>query len=144
MEQQPRMLARAGNQLPGYTVDSETFWKGGARGQLLINRCADCSKYHHPPAPICYHCLSTDVAPTPVSGKGTIVSFTINYQPWLPEMVVPFAAAFIAIEEQEDVWLLSNIVGCQKEDVAIGAAVKVLFEQQEEVWIPLFELDREA
>ena len=53
-------------------------------------------------------------------------------------MDVPFVIAYIALEEQDDVWLMSNIVGCRPEDVAIGQLVEVLFEQHGDVWLPLF------
>ncbi|MFD2580369.1 Zn-ribbon domain-containing OB-fold protein [Novosphingobium colocasiae] len=66
----------------------------------------------------------------------------MNYQPWLPGLEVPFVVAYVALDEQSDVWLMTNIVGCSVEEVAIGARVRVVFEQQEEVWVPLFELER--
>lgn len=104
----------------------------------MIHNCGGCGRLHHPPAPVCHHCLSRDVAPVPVSGRGEIVSFTINYQPWQPGMAVPFVVAYVAIDEQPDVWLMSNIVGCDVWQVAIGTKVQVIFEQQEEVFVPLF------
>ena len=52
-----------------------THWTGGRRGgQLLISRCQDCGHYFHPPAPACWRCRSTDVAPEPVSGRATVAS----------------------------------------------------------------------
>ncbi|WP_271190647.1 Zn-ribbon domain-containing OB-fold protein, partial [Dactylosporangium matsuzakiense] len=133
---------RTSSKLPGYTRDSAAFWTGGERGELLINRCSACGIYHHPPAPVCHACRSRDVKPAVVSGGGAIVSFTVNYQPWLPGLEVPFVVAYVALDEQSDVWLMTNIVGCSVEEVAIGARVRVVFEQQEEVWVPLFELER--
>lgn len=125
-------------QLPRTTKESEAFWAGGQKGQLLIHRCAQCLKYHHPPLPNCPHCLSLEVQPTPVSGRATVHSFTINHQPWLPGMEVPFAIAYVALEEQEDIWLMTNIVGCKPDEVAIGQEVEVCFERNDDVWVPLF------
>lgn len=142
VEKDSSQLCRPSRQLPDYTVDSAPFWTGGERAELLINRCSDCATYHHPPAPICYNCHSKRIEHAPVSGRGTIISFTVNYQPWTPDLQVPFVLAYVAIDEQPDVWLMTNIVGCAVEDVAIGRRVRVVFEQQEEVWIPLFTLDR--
>ncbi|MDO9090409.1 MAG: OB-fold domain-containing protein [Burkholderiaceae bacterium] len=125
-------------QLPRTTAESAPFWGGGAHGQLLIQQCAHCLKYHHPPLPICPVCLGREVRPTPVSGRATVHSHTVNHQPWLPGMAVPFVVAYVALDEQPDVWLMSNIIGCEPEEVFIGQPVEVCFEQQEDVWIPLF------
>jgi hypothetical protein len=36
------------------------------------------------------------------------------------------------------------VVNCAAEDVGIGMPVQVIFEQYEDVWIPLFEPAEEA
>lgn len=126
-------------QLPSPTAESAPFWQGGETGELRINRCDQCATWHHPPQPICHHCRSWSVRPTPVSGRATIVSFTVNHQSWLPGMEVPFVVAYVEPVETPGVWLMTNIVNCPVESVAIGQQVKVLFEQQDDVWIPLFE-----
>ena len=44
----------------------------------------------------------------------------------------------MAIEEDADVRLTTNIVGCDPEDVHIDQEVAVTFEQHGDVWLPLF------
>ena len=41
--------------------------------------------------------------------------------------------------EQPGLRLMTNIVSCPVESVRIGMRVRVVFEQREDVWIPLFE-----
>lgn len=128
-------------QLPDYTAESSAFWRGGEHGQLLIHRCAACAGWHHPPQPVCPRCRSWGVAPTPVSGRASVVSFTVNHQPWLPGMKVPFVVAYVEPVEAQGVWMMTNIVNCAPERVHIGQKVRVLFERNEDVWIPLFAPD---
>lgn len=78
------------------------------------------------------------MAPVAVSGKGTVVSYTVNYQAWLPGMEVPFVLAYVAIAEDPHIWLMTNIIGCPPEDVSIGMDVEVQFKQVEDIWLPLF------
>jgi uncharacterized OB-fold protein len=74
-----------------------------------------------------------------VSGRGTVVAFTVNRQRWLPAFEPPYVIANVALAEDRAVHLTTNLVGCDPEDVRIGQEVTVRFEQHEDVWLPLFE-----
>jgi acetyl-CoA acetyltransferase len=74
-----------------------------------------------------------------VSGRGTVVGYTVNSHRWLPEFDPPYAVANVALAEDPSVHLTTNIVGCDPSEVRIGQEVSVTFEQQEDVWLPLFE-----
>jgi uncharacterized OB-fold protein len=125
--------------LPVLTPETEPFWTGGKRGELMICRCQACARYIHPPSPVCPHCRALEVVPQPVSGRARIASFTINHQKWLPDMRVPFAIAVVELAEQPDIRLTTNIVNTGMDDIRIGQKVQVLFEQHGDVWLPLFE-----
>jgi uncharacterized OB-fold protein len=125
--------------LPRLDSHNRDFWTGGAEGELRIMHCLDCDGYIHPPRPICRHCLSERVEPRPVAGTGVIDTFTINHQKWHPAMEVPFVLARVALDGAPGVILTTNIVGCEVDEVDIGDRVRVIFEQQEDVYLPLFE-----
>lgn len=125
--------------LPRLDADNRAFWTGGAEGELRLTRCRDCSRFFHPPRPVCRHCLSENVAPEAVAGTGVIDTFTVNYQKWHPAMEVPFVIARVTIDGAPGVYLTTNIVGCPVESVDIGDRVRVTFEQQDDVFLPLFE-----
>ncbi len=84
-------------------------------------------------------CRSRSSAPTVVSGRATIVGFTVNQHQWLPDMEPPYVIAVVALAEDADVRLTTNIVGCDPDEVHIGQQVAVRFEQHDDVWLPLFE-----
>lgn len=125
--------------LPRLDADNRFFWTGGADGVLRLLRCESCEGFVHPPRPVCPHCLSEAVAPAAVAGTGVIDSYTINRQKWHPAMEVPFVIARVAIDGAPGVILTTNVVGSPVEAVAIGDVVRVVFEQQDDVWLPLFE-----
>ncbi len=124
--------------LPVIDRDNEAFWKGGERGELLIQRCCQCRTYIHPPTGFCPDCESRVTAYEAVSGRATITSFTINHKQWIPDLPVPYVLALVTIAEQDDVRLATNIVDCDPETVRIGMAVKVRFEPAGDLWVPLF------
>jgi uncharacterized protein len=79
------------------------------------------------------------VAPRAVSGRGRVATFTINRHAWTAELTHPYVVAIIELVEQPDLRLLSNIVGCDPDAVAIDMPVAVTFSQVEDIWIPMFE-----
>lgn len=125
--------------LPQLTPANEWFWTSGADGHLRIQGCTECKALVHPPVPLCPACRSRAWAPTAVSGRGTVVGFTVNHHQWLPGFEPPYVIANVALAEDPTVRLTTNIVGCDPDEVDIGQEVTVRFEQHEDVWLPLFE-----
>jgi uncharacterized OB-fold protein len=125
--------------LPRVTDLNRHFWTGGAEGELRFLRCRPCGTFVHPPAPVCPECLSREVAPEAVSGRATVVTYTLNHQPWVPAPDHPYAIAIVELAEQPGLRLMTNIVNCPADAVRIGMPVRVVFEQHEDVHVPLFE-----
>ena len=125
--------------LPRLDPDNRAFWTGGAEGELRIMHCNDCGTWLHPPQPVCRNCLSENVAPKAVPGTAVVDTYTVNYQAWAPGQEVPFVIARVALDGAPGVYLTTNIVGCAPDAVDVGDKVRVTFEQQDDVWIPLFE-----
>ncbi len=125
--------------LPRLDESNRAFWTGGAQGELLLARCADCGTFVHPPRPVCRHCRSENVAPEAVAGTGIIDTFTVNYQKWHPAMDVPFVIARVAIDGAPGVYLTTNIVNCPVDAVEPGDRVRVTFLRQDDIFLPLFE-----
>lgn len=124
--------------LPVITEMNAYFWRSGQKGRLEILRCEACGLYIHPYAALCPRCRSEAVSPEPVSGRGTVASFTINHQPWFPHVPVPYVIALVQLEEQDDIRLVANLPGCPIEDVRVGLPVEVCFEQHGDIFVPLF------
>ena len=68
-----------------------------------------------------------------------MLTYTLNHQPWVPAPDHPYAIAIVEITEQPGLRLMTNIVNCPVEEVRIGMPVQVVFEQHEDVYVPLFE-----
>ena len=132
------MLTRSVWPIPQLTDENEAFWTGGKDGRLLIARCSDCSYYVHPPAPRCPRCYGDRVAPAPVSGRGRVYTYTVNRRAWAPGVDVPYVLAVVELDEQPGLRLLTNVVGCAPDDVAVGLAVEVEFEERGHVFVPVF------
>src|SRR4051794_20220173 len=129
----------SGRLLPQLTGSNEFFWTSGADGTLRFQRCAGCGQLRHPPVALCPYCHSGEWEPAEVSGRAVVAGFTVNEHPWIPTFPPPYVIAIVAIEEDDRVRLTTNIVHCDPADVHVGMKVQVLFEHDDDVWIPLFE-----
>lgn len=119
------------------------FWDGCKEHRLLILRCNNCGTYIHWPRPVCHTCRSTDLAPAEVSGRGTLYSWTVAEQAFHPAFKdkLPYVVATIALDEQADLRMVSNMVDCTEDDLSKDAPVQVTFrEVAPDLVLPLFTL----
>ncbi len=130
--------AKTGRPLPLISEENEFFWTSGADGILRLQECKACEALIHPPAPVCRYCRSRDMGVRTVSGKATLAGFTVNHRFSLPGLPAPYVVAQVAIEEDPRVRLTTNIVGGDPDQLELGQQVEVVFEQVEDVWLPLF------
>ena len=121
--------------------EEEFFWKSGADGNLRFMTCKSCNRFHHPPLPHCPYCQHRELEPRAVSGRATVATFTINYQPFIPGFDPPYAIAIVEIEEDPTVRLTTNIIDCDLDSIEIGMDVHVVFEENGEWYVPLFTPD---
>ncbi|MDT5148158.1 MAG: hypothetical protein QOC58_2803, partial [Mycobacterium sp.] len=123
---------------PLVTPETEFFWTSGADGSLRLQECRACSSLIHPPAPVCRYCRSRDMGVRAVSGRATLAGFTVNHRFSLPGLPAPYVVAQVAIAEDPRIRLTTNIIDCDAERLELGQQVEVVFEQAEDVWLPLF------
>ncbi|MGH7072857.1 MAG: Zn-ribbon domain-containing OB-fold protein [Stellaceae bacterium] len=119
------MMATA-RKIPAPAINAETkpFWDAAANGQLLVKKCLACGEVHYYPRTICPFCHSDRTEWLAASGQGTIYSYSV-----MRRAAEPYAIAYVALEEGATV--LTNIVGCPFDEIAIGKAVRVVFTPSE-------------
>ena len=112
------------------------FWDACRRGTLEVSACEDCGHLFLPPGPCCQTCWSTQLAASPVSGRGRVFSFAVYRRTYHPGMPAPYVVALVELDEGPR--LISNIVGCAPEDVAIDMPVLVRFDDVGDFTLPRF------
>ena len=120
--------------------DPETnfFWASGEDGRLRFKHCQDCGYYSHPPTPRCPKCLSANMRADAVSGKATVLTYTVNIQQWVPGQA-PYIIAIVTMDEQDDLRLTTLLAGVELDDPnIIGKRVEVRFLARVDVWYPTF------
>lgn len=112
--------------------ESLPFWEAAAKGRFLLPHCQACRRAHWYPRAICPLCGSSDVEWREASGRGTVYSVSV-----VRRAKPPYALAYVTLDEGPT--MMTNIVDCDLDAVAIGQKVKVLFRDRSDgVAVPLF------
>jgi len=125
-------------------ADDARFWSALRDGEPQIQRCAACHAYGHPPTPVCARCGEADRQWVASLGTGEVWSFTIIHPPTLPAFAdhTPYGAVVVRLDE--GVFLVSALVDCPIEDLAVGTRVELAITAvDEELALPLFRRSRE-
>jgi uncharacterized protein len=125
--------------IPTITAPNRPFWDALRERRFTVPKCDDCGDYNWSPYPACRTCLSVNQTWTDVSGRGTVYSHSSVYK-GLRTFDVPHVFALIELEERpRTLTVLSNIVGCDPDDVHIGMPVQVVFDDIPEHNITLYK-----
>jgi uncharacterized OB-fold protein len=132
--------------LPVPDEHSAPYWAAAAGHVLTVARCSYCGTRSIPVDIVCDHCGSTDPRYTfePVSGRGTVRSWTVIRQSFLPgfEDDLPFVLVDVELDEQADLRMVARLLDGVDAPVHLGARVVVAFEDlQPGSSVPAFVLD---
>jgi uncharacterized protein len=133
--------------LPVPDEASAPFWSAAVEHVLTVARCAQCGQFSMPPDVVCPHCRTSDprFEFTPVSGRGTVRSWTVVRQAFLPgfEDDLPFVLVDVELVEQQELRLIGRLLDGPDADLRVGDTVVVGFEDLAPgVAVPAFELSR--
>jgi uncharacterized OB-fold protein len=117
------------------------FWEGANLGRLLVLQCCTCSKFIHPPRPVCRFCLSIGLAAQEVSGRASLYTWTVAERAFHPFFAdkVHYVYATVELVEQPGLRLITNIVDCPHEDLRVGMPLQAVFrEVAPDFTLPMF------
>ena len=115
------------------------FWREiPQRYNLISNQCGECKNIYFPPresCPICRRKSMGKMKNIKLSGKGTVITYSIIYTaPENFEGQAPYPIAIIQLDEGPRI--TAQLVDVENKDVKIGMKVKSTFRKiQEDGWV---------
>lgn len=93
-----------------------------------------------PPCRHCQNCQSARLEWKPVSGKGTVYTYTVAKRPPHAILAEQCPLAIAVVELEEGPRMITNVVGCDPSEINIGMAVRVDFEtiEDSDMVLPVF------
>jgi len=126
----------SGIPLPAITELSRPYWDGCARGRLLYQSCGSCGAALSDPGYICRWCHARDLHWQESSGSGTVYSWSTVWRPQTAAFRTPYVVSIIELDE--GFYLMSNVVGCQRDEIHLGMPVQVVFHEVDGFTLPYF------
>jgi uncharacterized protein len=113
---------------PPANDDVAPFWDATRRGVLVLPWCRDCERAFWFPRSICPGCLGDDVEWREATGAGTVYALSVQHKPGpgRDADAPPYAVALVDLAE--GVRVMSNVLGCPPEHVAIGMPVRATWQ----------------
>lgn len=113
--------------IPTPTPETESFWRGTLRGELLLQRCQQCGLAFFPPRSACPACRSLEVPEFKALGTATLHSFVLNErasEPWSRPQCVAL------VDLTEGIRLLTCLVDCGNDPAALelGMPLELTFK----------------
>lgn len=112
------------------TPDTQPFWDGIKRGELILPRCNSCGRLHHYPKPFCAACSSRDLAWVKCTGRGKVHSYVIQHGQHGPGAGLRSNPVEIiaVVEIDEGPRMLASLAGVTPDSVRLDMPVEIVFE----------------
>jgi len=118
---------------PVVTVETQAFWQAAQKHRFMVPVCTACAKAHWYPRAICPFCEGGRVEWRDASGRGAIYTFSV-----MRRAKEPYVIAYVTLAEGPT--MMTNIVDCDFDALAVGQPVAVVFQATENGQpVPMFK-----
>jgi uncharacterized OB-fold protein len=111
---------------PPVSDAARPFWDATRDERLVIPWCTDCEQPFWYPREVCPACLGSAIDWKEASGRGVVYACTVEHTAQTPALEAPYVVALVELDE--GVRLMTNVVGCPPDQVAVGDRVQVTWE----------------
>jgi uncharacterized OB-fold protein len=89
---------------------TEPYWAAAAEGRLSLPRCDACGRLVWYPSDACRRCGGEAQTWVDLSGRGTLFSWVVVHQQFLPQYDPPYVTGLVAVDEDPAVRLATFVV----------------------------------
>jgi uncharacterized OB-fold protein len=105
---------------PPRNPETEPFFAAAVEGRFILRCCLGCGRFHWYPRSRCPFCMGATEW-REAAGRGAIYSFSV-----MRRVKAPFALAYVELTEGPR--MMTNIVDCDFDRLAIGQDVTLVFK----------------
>jgi len=122
-----------------YSPYDAPMWASIQQGRMMLQRCPENGVFRYPPGPACPVSLSLDYEWTPISGRATILSWTVFHRQYLPAYPAPHLV--VAVRLEEGPIMVSYMDHTELERIRLDAPVRMVYTDHPDGYrVPKFTL----
>lgn len=126
-----------------FSLYDKPMWDSIAAGAMRLQRCTANGRFRYPPGPVCPDSLSSDYTWEPISGRGTLLSWTIFHRQYLPAYPAPHTV--VAVQLEEGPIMIGSVDPTEVASLVIDGAVELVYGDHPDGYrIPRFRMARAA
>ena len=125
--------------VPIPTSITSEYWDSVNAEAIKLPWCLDCHTFNYYPHAVCVRCMSANLEYRPISGLGTVYTYTVirSPQPAFRGME-PYVVANVELDE--GVRMMANVITDDPDSVGIGTRVRLVYQQvTPDLRMPQFE-----
>ncbi len=127
--------------LPEFRPETKPYWDAAKKHEFVLPKSrTDNRFFFYPRALSPFDDMSQEITWEKASGRGKVWTFSIHNMGPTPAYKgePPYVVALVELEE--GVKIMTNIIGCEPEEVKMGMDVEVVFDDvTDEVTLPKFK-----
>jgi uncharacterized OB-fold protein len=126
--------------LPYPSPETQPFWDGCQRHELMLPYCGTCAEFFFYPRQFCPRCFSWEIEWRRCSGRGVLYTFAIQMRAQMAGFAPPYVTAIVQLDEGPRI--MTNLVGLEPlpENIHCDMPVEVTWEDATaDVTLPLFK-----
>jgi len=132
-------LTEPSRPIPFPDAETAPYWTAAHEHRLTLPQCQDCRHIAFPPKPRCPKCHSPQMVWVPLTGRGTLHSYTVMHDTFVRGLEPPFVIGDVELEDQAGLCIVANLVECAPAGVHIGMPLEVTYEDvTEDITLPQF------
>ncbi|ASR03145.1 OB-fold domain-containing protein [Gordonia rubripertincta] len=120
---------------PAFDPETAPYWDAARVGHLVLPFCEACQQFFWYPRGFCPRCAGDSLAWPEATGRGEVYSYSVvrrAFGEWAE--YTPFVIAWVTLDE--GVTVLTNIIGCSEDQLAVGMPVEAVFESGSDADLP--------
>lgn len=112
----------------------EAFFDAARNGRLSFPHCRSCQRFHWYPMKLCPHCRSDAIKFAPVSGRGTVYSWTVVRHSFDDTRVpsLPYIVALVEFPDAPGIRFVTNLIDVDPAALSIGMNVRPVYPRADE------------
>jgi uncharacterized protein len=110
---------------PAENSETAPFWEATKEHRLVLPWCTACDAPFWFPRGVCPRCLGQTITWEESHGRGVLYAFSVHRRPGPGRSREdgPYAVALVDLDE--NIRLMSNIIGCDEEGLTVGMTLQV-------------------